>query len=87
MSNTVIIWVCVAILVFIFIAIYKIVKTFVINPIMRDKDATLSTPLNVFRESNKYDTIVKDASKALNRGKQMLICTLVGSTVSRVAII
>ena len=63
MSNTIIIWVCVAILVFIFIAIYKVVKTFVINPIMRDKDATLYTPLNAFRESNKYDTIIKDASK------------------------
>ena len=62
MSIYVFIWICSAVLVFTFLAIYLQVKKHIVTPILKDKDATLNTPLSAFRESNTYDSIVKGAS-------------------------
>jgi hypothetical protein len=64
MSINVFIWICSAVFVFTFLAIYLQVKRHIVNPILKDKDATLDTDLGAFRESNTYDGIVKGANKS-----------------------
>lgn len=66
-SNHVIIWICVSILVFIFLGVYLAVKKFLISKILADKESTLNTSLDAFRESYKYDTIVKGENKLTER--------------------
>lgn len=63
MSFNVFVWVCLAVIVLIFLAVYIQVKKHIVIPILKDKDSTLSTNLSAFRESNAYDEIVKSAKK------------------------
>jgi hypothetical protein len=63
MANQLFICICVSIVVFTFIAIYLLIKRYLVSQILKDKESTLNSSLSAFRESHKYDSIIKDANK------------------------
>jgi len=62
MSFQIMVLVVVTIFVFAFIIISKIVQKLLVGPLFKDKAVTLETPLENFKESHKYDGIIKGAN-------------------------
>ena len=58
MNTYLFIFVCVTAIALIWLGMSRLVKMFVVGPALKDKDATLNTPLSAFREASAYDNLV-----------------------------
>ena len=63
MGNHILIWIGVAIIVLFGVIIWKLSQKFIVGPALKDKDATLGTPLSAFREASASDILVGAAAR------------------------